>query len=186
MFRQNPRKKGCWKKKSVQRGIQHPTINGATTAPAVAIHAGIPGGDNNSLWHTPADPQASFHGSSDPARNVTFLQSPLPTVLLALVICCCQKKEEDRTHMYFSLLGEGAESAHGRTGDAPRPGWSMRWELAAAGDEMQKIRVKLRRMNLFPPPIRSPSASSPWIRSWTVLVHRDKDHDQWRLPARGL
>lgn len=130
-----------------------------------AIHAGVSGGANNSHWHLPADPQASFHGSSHPARNVTFLPSPLPTLLLALVICCCQKKEESRTHMCFScwvrelnLLTEGPAKPQGQD-----EVWGGSWQLQG-----MKCR-RPRRRSPSPPDIRSPLAIFHilLVRSWT-------------------
>lgn len=88
-----------------------------------------------------------------------FCTRPCPQCCWHWSSAAVEKKKEDRTHIYLSLLGEGAESAHGRTGEAPRPGQSMRWELAAAGDEMQQTRVRPGRMSPSPPHIRSPLAT---------------------------
>lgn len=48
--------------------------------------------------------------------------------------------------MHFSSPGEGAESAHRGIREAPGTGQGMKWELAAAGDEIQR-RVRFWRIS---------------------------------------
>lgn len=100
-----------------------------------------------------------------------------------------EKKEEDRTHMCFSLLGEGAESAHGRTGEAPRPGQSYEVGAGCCRGWNAADKSKTREDEPIPASYQitfSHFSHPPWIRSWTVLVQRDKDYDQWTVPAWGL
>lgn len=166
--------------------------NSTSSEPAAchpAIHAGIPGGVKNSPWHMPAKTlkHPSMAAQTLPEKS-HFCNLPCPQ-------CCWHwssaavKKRRRVEHTCvlpcwvrgLNLLTEGLVKPQGQD-----EVWGGSWQL-------QEMKCRRQEYDQEDEPIPTPDqitfrhfSHPPRIRSWAVLWHRDKEQDQWALPARGL